>query len=77
MKNNYELQSKIASENITEKFDVIMFSKEESSVGIFSTINQKNYETYLIGYLNVLIHNLLSVMEEFHDGWHIIHKAET
>ena len=44
---------------------MLIYSEEESEVGMFSTVMKKNYENYLIEYLNLLIHNLLSVMAEF------------
>jgi hypothetical protein len=39
-----------------------MYTEEEAKVGIFATVSLKNNENYLIGYLNILIHNLLAVM---------------
>jgi hypothetical protein len=32
---------------------------------MYASVNHKNYEFYLIGYLKELIHNLLTVMSEF------------
>ena len=42
-----------------------MFNDNEGKIGFFSTVMNQNNETYLIKYLNKLIHGILSATEAF------------
>ena len=42
-----------------------MFLKEEAMVGQFATGVYKSYENYLMNYLNILIHSLNTVSNNF------------
>lgn len=64
MKNNYELQKNLSKEGFLEG-EFSYYSAFESKVGLFSSFMQKNNIYYLIGYLNELIHSLLTVTRQF------------
>lgn len=63
-KNNYEMQSKILQNEILTKGDEFIDPVEKIS-GKFSYKVVKNLHTYIIAYLNRLIHGLLKASKEF------------
>lgn len=63
-KNNYEMQSKILQNEIQTKGDEFIDPIEKIS-GKFSYKVVKNLHTYIITYLNRLIHGLLKASKEF------------
>ena len=63
MLNNFEHQSSVGREEFLLEFDHL--SEFESKVGLFSAYMNKNYNFYLINYLNSLIHGLLTAQKEF------------
>ena len=65
MENNFKFQHYIANMEIPSKLKC--FTEDESSVGIFAATTFKNNENYIIGYLNMLIHSLLTATSNFEE----------
>ena len=63
MENNYEHQCQFSKSNIYDKFG--LYSEREGKVGIMSSFLFKSSQNYQIGYLNALIHGLLTASSTF------------
>ena len=58
MENNYTHQGNYMKKKTPEEFEC--FSEQESTVGLFTAVMFKNNENYIKGYLNSLIHCLMT-----------------
>ena len=65
-KNNYEMQSSILQHELNFKGDEFIDQVEKAS-GKLSYKVVKNLHTYIITYLNKLIHGLFKASKEFFD----------
>ena len=63
MDNNYENQRAFSKTPLNE--NLISFSKDEAVIGQFCSQIFKDNENYLIGYLNSLIHGILTATRDF------------
>ena len=65
--NNYEMQSRILEIEIDAEDGGDYIEDEERISGKFCCKIVKNLHSYIIAYLNRLIHGLLKVGKEFHE----------
>ena len=65
MQNNYESQSTLGKSKISADFKI--YSEREAMVGQFMAVMFSNSETYLVGYLNELIHGITSALKDFEE----------
>ena len=63
MQNNYEHQCTIPKENAYQNY--IHTTQFDGKVGMVSSYIFKNSKHYIIGYLNAIIHGLLTTTKEF------------
>lgn len=61
--NSHETQAYFAKLPI--QGDLLKFSEDEAKIGQFSSLLNKNYESYLKKYLNLLIHKLKMIEDTF------------
>ena len=69
MENNYGFQQKIAKYDLPKQMQ--WYQKNESTVGVFTSVLFQNTESYIISYLNILIHTLLETTRYFNEIIHI------
>ena len=65
MQNNYESQSTLGKSKVSSDFKI--YSEREAMTGQFMAVMFSNSETYLIGYLNQLIHGVTSALKDFEE----------
>ena len=61
MENNYKNQSHFAAKNISQKLKKL--SKSEAMLGEFTSSVFLSNQSYIIGYLNCIIHSLMNTIE--------------